>query len=73
MRLNGERLRNVQPGDLVERVLFGRSPERLRVSQVTEDSIVCEARAFDRATGLQLAGGRLDLESYIRPTSQLAG
>jgi len=70
MKLNGERLRNVQPGDIVERVLFGMSPTRLHVTEVTDESIVCGKAEFSRVTGMQIIDGERDSGSYIRPTAQ---
>jgi len=71
--MNGERLRNVEPGDLVERVLFGMSPTKLKVTQVTDEAIVCGKQRFSRETGYQVGdSGDLNTSSFIKPTSQIA-
>ena len=76
MHNNGDRLRNIRAGDMVERLLCGMLPMQLRVSQVTNDRIICGAWEFSRANGAELdedlgwTGG--ESGSVIRPLADSA-
>ncbi len=45
---------HVKVGDTVTRMLAGVVPMELKVSEVTEDRIVCGAWEFDRITGHEI-------------------
>ena len=68
---NGDRLRNIQPGDTVERMLCGMLPMLLHVTDVTEDRIVCDTWEFSRVNGAELdevlGWTGTDSGSFIRP------
>ncbi len=46
-----DKLYNVQPGDLIMRMLSGKVPMELKVSEITEDKIICGPYEFSRETG----------------------
>jgi hypothetical protein len=48
------RYRLLRQGDEVTRMLSGVIPMRLRVTEVTEDHIVCGEWKFDRNTGAEI-------------------
>ena len=68
---NADRLQNVRPGDTVERMLCGMLPMQLRVTQVTEDRVICGDWEFSRVNGAEIddelgwTGG--ESGSFIRP------
>ena len=70
---NGDHLRNVQPGDVVERLLCGTLPVQLEVTEVTPERIACGAWEFSRQNGAEIdeALGWTDevTGSYIRPVT----
>lgn len=71
IRLNAGRLHNVQPGDVVDRMLCGMLPMKLKVSEVNSKEIVCGCYRFDRTTGAELdeemGWTATETGSYIQP------
>jgi hypothetical protein len=47
-------LRDIQPGDEVVRWLCGTIPQDLKVTEVTEDKIICGPWEFDRTFGAEI-------------------
>ena len=45
---------HLKVGDSVTRMLGGVAPMHMKVTEVTEDLIVCGAWTFDRATGVEI-------------------
>ena len=41
-------------GDVVTRMLCGTIPMKLKVSEITEDRIICGAWEFDKTTGVEI-------------------
>lgn len=66
-----DKLQNIQPGDAVERLLYGMLPMPLVVTAVTEDRITCGSWEFSRCSGAEIDEelGWTDEEtgSVIRP------
>ena len=68
---NGDGLQNVQPGDVVERVLCGMLPMQLTATAVTPERVVCGSWEFIATSGTEMDEdlGWTDEETriYIRP------
>jgi len=45
---------NIKVGDTVTRLLAGTIPMELKVTEVTDDRIVCGGWEFDKATGVEI-------------------
>jgi hypothetical protein len=54
MKITKEELKKVKVGDGVERMLAGIIPMGLRVTEVTDDLIICGAYTFSRENGNEI-------------------
>jgi hypothetical protein len=54
MPINLEKLLTIKSGDVVTRLLGGEVPMNIRVTDVTDDRIICGAWEFDRGTGMEI-------------------
>lgn len=44
----------IKTGDVVTRMLAGVIPMKLKVTEVTDDKIICSLWEFDRKTGIEI-------------------